>query len=310
MSKISGDRAVAVSSLVSMGDVAFSFIVAALTGSSVMFAQGLQGAADSITTIFLFIGLRRSKKKATKDYPFGYGRELFFWVLIASVFAFLFSGGLATYRAVQQILDASSIDSVQIALLALTFGFFTNGFSFLTSFRRLKQQAEGESYIAYLRYSSLVETKMTLLVDFLGTLSAFFGLISLGLFVITSNPVFDGLGALIIGVLTGLGALIVIFDLRDLIVGRSPQPQTLKAIYKSAKSVEGVIDVLDMRAIAIGSGKVLAILEVHFKDGYSTDEIEKVTDNIKEAVLKEVDQVSQVQVEAETPDEELKAKKR
>ena len=310
MSEISGDRAVIVSSLVSVGDVAFSFIVAAITGSSVMLAQGLQGMADSITTIFLFIGLRRSRRKADEDYPLGYGRELFFWVLIASVFAFLFSGGLASYRAVQQIIDGSVIDSVYIALGALAFGFMTNGYSFLTSFRRLAQQAGDQSYIEYLRYSSLVETKMTLLVDFLGTLSALFGLIALGMFVITDNPLFDGVGALLIGILTAAGAMIVIIDLRDLIVGRRPNPRVIKDICDTALTVRGVQEVLDIRAISVGSGEVLAILEVHFKDGHSTDEIEQITDRVKAKVIDRVQQVTRVQVEAETPDEELRRRKK
>lgn len=303
---ISGQRAVLVSSLVSVSDVTFSFIVAAITGSSVMIAQGLQGLADLLTTFFLFIGVRRSKRKATKDYPFGYGRELFFWVLISSLFAFLFSGGLASYRAILQLLDGSEIESVVIALAALSFGFITNGYSFRTSFRRLKQNAGQQSYWQYLRYSSLVETKMTLLVDFLGTLSAFFGLIALGLFALTDNAIFDGVGALLIGILTATGALIVIFDLRDLIVGRSPSPVITKRIYEAALTVKGTQDVLDLRAIAVGSGRILVILEVHFNDGLSTDEIEKITDEIKERVMSNVESVSHVQVEAETPDHELK----
>lgn len=304
--KISGDRAVAISSLVSFGDVALSFAVAIITGSSVMLAQGLQGLADSLTTVFLFIGLRRSKRKANRDYPFGYGRELFFWVLIASVFAFLFSGGVASYRAIQQILSGSELDDIYLALLALSFGFTTNGYSFLTSWRRLKQNAGDRSYIQYLRYSSLVETKMTLLVDFLGTLSALFGLFALTLFVITDNAVFDGVGALVIGILTAMGALIVILDLRDLIIGRSPDPETVKKIYDATQTVKGVQSVLDLRAVSVGSGRVMAIIEVHFSDGRSTDEIEQITDEIKDRVLRNVEQVTRVQVEAETPDDELK----
>ena len=95
----------------------------------------------------------------------------------------------------------------------------------------------------------------------------------------------------------------VIIDLHDLIVGRSPHPQSIEAIRKATRRVSGVIDVLDLRATMVGSGKILVIIEVHFKDGLDTDEIEVITDKIKESVLRAEPQVTRVQVEAETPEE-------
>lgn len=299
---ISGYRAVVISSLVSVGDVLLSFIAAAITGSTVMLSQGLQGFADLTTTLFLLLGVKRSKRAATATHPFGFGRELFFWVLIASLFAFLFSGGVASFRAIQQIIDGSPIESVYVAFIVLFIGSITNGYSLATSYRRISQNAGGRSLFSYMRRSSLVETKMTLLVDFMGALSAVLGLIALSVYAITGNPVYDGIGALVIGLLTATGALFVIIDLHDLIVGRSPSTEVIENIRKAAQSVKGVNEVLDLRASSVGSGQVLALLEIHFADNKTTDEIEKITDEIKEKVLAKVPQVAQVQVEAETPD--------
>lgn len=300
--QISGFRTVVVSSLVSVGDVVLSLVVAVITGSSVMFAQALQGIADLITTSFLLLGVHKSRRVASASHPFGYGRELFFWVLISSLFAFLVSGGIASGRAIKELLDGNTIESVTIALLALGFGLATNGYSLSNSIRRLNQGKTGKSYWQYLIHSSLVETKMTLLVDLMGTLSAGLGLIALGLYQLTGNVFFDSFGALIIGLLTAAGALFVIIDLHDLIVGRSPHPQTIELIRRTALHVHGVVDVLDLRAMTIGSGRILVILEVHFADNLTTDEIEKITDSIKERVMSREPQVSRVQVEAETPD--------
>jgi len=300
--QISEFRAVATSSLVSISDVILSLVVAAVTGSSVMFAQGLQGLADLTTTSFLLLGVRRSKKAASPTHPFGYGRELFFWVLIASLFAFMVSGGMAILRALEQIYDGTEIVSVPIALITLAFGTITNGYSLSNSVRRLTHGIKGKTFWSYLRHSSLVETKMTLLVDLMGTLSALLGLVALTLYQVTGNTLYDGLGALIIGVLTATGALFVVVDLHDLIVGRSPHPDVIEGIRKTALKVAGVQDVLDLRAVSIGSGRILVILEIHFKDNLSTDEIEQITDNIKERVKKAEVQVTRVQVEAETPD--------
>ncbi len=298
---VSEFRTVVTSSLVSVVDITLSLGVAAITGSSVMFAQGLQGVADLTTTSFLLLGVQKSKRDASPTHPFGYGRELFFWVLIASLFAFVVSGGVASYNAIRSLVDGGEIISVHIAIGTLLFGSITNGYALSNSLRRLLTNKKSRGFWNYLRHSSLVETKMTLLVDFMGTLSAILGLIALLLYSLTGSTVFDSAGALLIGLLTAAGALFVVIDLHDLIVGRSPHPSVIENIRSTALSVDGVQDVLDLRAVSIGSGRILAILEIHFKDDLTTDDIERITDAIKAAVITAELQVTRVQVEAETP---------
>lgn len=295
-------RTVVTSSVVSLADITLSLIAAFITGSNVMVAQALQGTADLLTTLLLLLGVKRSKKKATKDHPFGFGRELFFWVLMSSLFAFLVSGGVASFRAINELIDGAELKDLHIAIGLLAFGFVTNAYSLSNSVRRLSAKDFGNSFWDVLLHSSLVETKMTLLVDLMGTLSAGLGVIALILAQITGNSAFDAIGALMIGLLTAAGALFVIIDLHSLIVGRSPNPVIIESIRKNALKNKNVLDVLDLRATSIGSDKYLVILEVHFKDDLSTDEIEEATDQVKSTVMKNVQQVQQIQVEAETPE--------
>ena len=84
-------------------------------------------------------------------------------------------------------------------------------------------------------------------------------------------------------------------------MGAAQVPQIIEEIRKSALKSKNVNDVLDLRATTIGSGRLLVILEIHFVDGLTTDDIEMTTDLIKEAVLSAVPEVDRVQVEAETP---------
>lgn len=300
-SQVTDMRTVTVSCLVSFFDVLINFIGAAITGSSIMVSQGFQGLADFVTTLFLLFGVRRSKRKATPRHPLGYGRELFFWVLISSLVAFLFSGGLALFFAIQQLIRGYNIDYEFVALVILLFGLITNGYALSNSLGRLSSTSKGRSLVAHLRYSSLVETKMTLLVDLVGTISATLGLVALGLYFITDNAVFDSIGAIFIGLLTMLGALFIIVDLYDLIIGRSPHPSTISGIQEVAESIAGVQQILDIRATTVGSNKLFIILKVHFEDDIDTDDIELITDKIQQTVSDNVSAMSEVVVEAETP---------
>ncbi len=305
MAKTISDTRVVVTSLcVSISDVVLNFVVAMVTGSTVLLSQSLQGLSDLITGGILLLGVRRSKRKADTKYQFGYGREIFFWVLMAGVLMFLGTGGLSLYFGYQQFISPGEINSIYLGLGMLTIGFCANFYSFYQSIRRLRQTNSRADWWWQLRHSSIVETKATLLIDFLGTAAAALGIIALVVFVFTGNARFDGLGSIAIGLLMMVAAVLLIRDVRDLIIGRSVDTQLAKKITDIAQSAPGIVSVLDLRSMYLGSGKLLVIIEVHVQDGFDTDRIEKIVDNVKHLVKRDIPDVHHIQVEIETPDNE------
>ena len=304
--KLSDRRVVATSLSVSTSDVILNLIVALITGSQTMLAQALQGTSDLVTASLLFVGVNRSQKKADSKHPLGYGREVFFWVLVAGMFMFVGTGLLSFYLGYQQIVDPSEVETVGLAFAMLTFGLVTNVYAFSRSFVRLQQAGRGKAaWKRQLLSSSLVETKATFTLDFLGSVSAFFGLIALGLFVLTGDARYDGFGGVLVGISMMVAAVAIISDVRSLIVGRTAPPATQKKIEEIVEKQKHVQDVLDLRTIFMGSTKMLILVEVHLDDGLDTDQIEKILDTIKAALQKEVPTAYHIQVEVETPDDEL-----
>ena len=302
---ISARRTVLVSTLVSVSDIVINVVAAVLTGSVVLLAQALQGFADLTSTLMLLIGVQRAGRKPDVKHPMGFGRELFFWVLLSSLFTFVVTASISLYQGARRVLEPTSIDNTQLAFLILGVGLLSNGFSFSLGLMRMKSRAGKGGLLNMLLNSSLVETKMSMLVDLMGTLSASLGLLAIGLFTLTDDSRFDGLGAVAIGTLTAIGALFVINDLRSLIVGRSPSQYTVQRIRRAALRVKDVNEILELHAMLVGSGEVFVIIEVHFADDLTTDQIEKRADQIKASIQKDVSSVIRVQVEPETPDDEL-----
>jgi cation diffusion facilitator family transporter len=297
------DQATITSILVSVGDIVLNTAAAILTGSTVLLAQALQGFADTVTASLLLVGVRRSRQKPDASHPFGYGRELFFWVLIASIMTLTFSGGFALSQGFEKIINPQAIEYQWVALSVLLIGTVTNGYSFTQNFRRVSAGiGSWGNRINRIIHSSLVESKSAMLIDLTGFLSGLFGSVAILLYITTSSGLFDGFGAVVIGLLTVTGALLLIIDLRDLIIGRSPRPEIVEKIKGAAESIDEVVQVLDLRATTITSGKFFVIIEAHFADELSTDQIEAATDTIKATVQKLVPQVQHIQVEAETPD--------
>ena len=305
MSKqISDLRVVATSALVSVSDVVLNIVIAIVTGSTVMLSQALQGVSDLVTGAILFFGVKRSRRSADVNFQFGYGREVFFWVLVAGIVMFVGTGGISLYLGYKQFVNPSQLENIWAALIMLVVGFSTNFYAFRLSFKRLKQRSGRRGIIKHLVNSSIVETKATFIIDFLGTIAAMFGFVALMLFVVTGNAQFDGLGSVVIGLSMMIGAILLMRDVRDLIVGKAVDDETSREIMKAATSVDGVNSVLDLRTMYLGSERLLVILEVHVEDNRDTDEIEKITDEIKQIVSSLVPIVEHIQVEIETPDDE------
>jgi divalent metal cation (Fe/Co/Zn/Cd) transporter len=66
-----------------------------LGGSSVMWAEAGHSVSDTFNQAFLYTSLRRSGKEPTRQHPFGYGAERFFWALIAAVGIFVAGAGFS-----------------------------------------------------------------------------------------------------------------------------------------------------------------------------------------------------------------------
>lgn len=302
--QISDVRVVATSLTVSVSDVLLNLLVATFTGSTVMLSQALQGLSDLVTGGILYLGVKRSKREADLRYQFGYGREIFFWVLIAGMFMFIGTGAFSFYLGYQQFTNPHAIEYAGVAFATLIWGFITNLYAFSLSIRRMHRSDIARGWWHQLLRSSIVETKATLLIDFLGTVAAFLGFAALLTYVFTGNVQFDGIGSMVIGFSMMLVSVLLIRDVRDLIVGRAIDPEVSERIIGATQTVQGILAVLDLRTMYLGSAKMLVIIEVHVQDGLDTDKIEAVVDKVKTVVQQNVPQVHHIQVEVETPDDE------
>lgn len=266
-----------------------------------MLAEALQGGADLLTSALLLVGLRRSGKRANRQYRFGHGRELFFWVLMAGVAMFMLTATLSFLFGLQRLLDPEPVENIWLAYTALVLGLATNGYALSLSLRRLRGHHTGARPWQSFRHSSLIETKATLILDTLGSVSAATGLIALGLYQITGNSAFDGLGSMAIGVATAVLAVVLISSVKDLLVGRSATSDIEDRIRQAAEAVPEVQKVLDLRTMYLGSERLLVNIEVHMQGGLETHEIEQIIDEIKRKVKRKAPIVSHIQVELETP---------
>jgi cation diffusion facilitator family transporter len=299
---ISSERVVLTSFVVDLSDIVISLIVALISGSVVMLSQALQGVSDLIAAGFLVLGVKRSKKSADKKHPLGYGREIYFWTFLSALVTFSITAAASFYLGLIRFLNPEPIERLELTFIALTIAIVTNGYSMSLGLRRLLGKHSLSKLKEVVTNSVMIETKKAFVLDLMGTVASILGLTALILYKTTGNLRFDGLGAMIIGVVMGFLALFIIKGAKDLLVGQSASSEVENEIIKTTESFPHVIKVLDLKTLHLGSDKLLVNLEVHLEDRLTTDEIESLIDKIEAKIRQTVPSAISIQIELETPD--------
>jgi len=68
------------------------FIVFIPSGSVAIFAESLHSLSDTVNQLLLIYGVKSSKRKDIFLFPFGRGKEQYFWSLIVTFLFIVFSG--------------------------------------------------------------------------------------------------------------------------------------------------------------------------------------------------------------------------
>lgn len=293
-------RVVVVSFLVDFSDVVLSLFVAVLSGSVIMLTQFLEGLADLISSGALLVGLVRSERVEDRDHPFGYGKEIYFWTLISALIMFGITATLSVYFGWERFLHPREIVDLWLVFAVLLLGLFTNLYSLSLSWRRLSKNRSLVHIIQIFYKSSLIETKTTFILDFMGTYASLFGIIALVIYWTTGDYRFDGLGAMVIGVILAFFAYLLIMNIRDLMIGKSAPVEVEQKIKEAALGFSEVEEVMAIKTLYVGSEKLLVNLDVHMKSSLTAKDVEKLVEKIKARMKEVLPVVKYLQVELET----------
>lgn len=294
-------RALVTSFVVDAVDIATNLAVAVITGSAVMLAEALQGLADLSAVGLLLIGHRRAGKTATKAHPFGFGKEAYFWTLLAGIIILIFTATMSFYSGLQSFLQPEPVGFVGLAYAILIFAMVTNGYAFSVSARRLLEGRRLRMLPQAFTHTAHIAPRTTMVLDTLGFLAAFFGFVALLIYGLTGDGRFDGIGAMVIGVLLAAASIVLLLNVKAFITGKRASPETEELIKQVALSHPGVTSVLDLRTMMLGSENLLVNIELHFQDDLVTDDIEKAIDAVKRKIGKAIPGRTYIQIEPETP---------
>ena len=299
--KISARRVVAVSFLVDLLDVVTNLVAAWLTGSAVVFAEMAQGLADSIGSLLLVVGERRSRRPRDREHPLGHGREAFFWGLLSALSMLVIGAGLSAWRGWLQWVSPQPLERPWIAVAVLALAVVTNGYAVGLSVRKLR--GERGSLRAAFEVAARPLVKNALLRDAVGTISCLIGLAAVLLSLRPGWLAIDGLGALGVAVLFAACSLLLIRQARDLITGRSLPAEDLERIRAAVHRIPEVRMLHEVAATYAGPREVWVELDLDLVDQLDTPGVEGVFDAIEASVRRTLPETESVRIDLNPFDE-------
>lgn len=271
--------------LLANGTIALSKgLVAFLTGSASMLAEAIHSTADCGNQALVMLGEKQASRGRSEYHSFGQGKANFFWSFVVAVVLFLLGGLFSLYEGFHRIQDPKPIEN-PLLILAIIFLSITLEASALRV--ALKESNSRLKDI----FSTIKESSSShILVVLIEDTGALLGLMILTLGLALSyfiNPIFDGIAALMIGLLLITLSSLLFVELKKLLIGESLDRQTTKQIKELIKEESNVlVHINAVRSMFIGSNEVLLIISMNVQDDATGHAIEQDIKELKYKIQK------------------------
>jgi cation diffusion facilitator family transporter len=276
------------------------FAASAHTGSSAMLSEAVHSLVDTGNQFLLLYGLKRSKRPADRQHPFGYGMEEYFWAFIVAILIFGLGAGISFYEGLKRVMEPHEIGSAYVNYIVLGLAILFEGGSWFVAFREFRKGKGKRGWMAEIRHSK-DPTKFTVLFeDSAAMLGLVVAMIGIALSQYLHMPVLDGAASIVIGVILAVTAALLAYECKGLLIGEAASPAVIMSVHKTAAAQEGVDSVNEVLTMHLGPEDILANLSLDFADGLSAAQVEAATTRLEQAIKAEHPQIKRIFIEAQS----------
>jgi len=267
-----------------------------ISGSTAMLAEAAHSMADTLNQVFLMAALKRSKKPADIQHPFGYGMERYFWSLLAAVGIFVLGAGYSIYEGIKAILHPEELTSLVVAYVVLGISFVFEGVSWLKAVRQVRGEAkeQGRDTLEHLRTTPDPTAKTVAFEDTAALIGIALAALGVTLHAVTGQGFWDGaasvaIGLLLIGVAYALGS-----QNKDFLIGQSVSEDLRTGIRQEIEDAPGVDEVVEVLTMRLAPDEVLVAARVDLDDDASGGDLEMHADEVDRRVRERYPEVKHI----------------
>lgn len=269
------------------------FAVFSISGSAAMLAEGIHSMVDSLNGVLLYVGIKKSKIKPSKQYPFGKGKEVYFWSFIVSMLVFLFGGVIAIYEGIHHVIEpVHHKGSFMWNYIVLIIAFIVEGASLLYGIKSFKKERKGKSFIKALRESKDASTIAVILEESAALMGIVIAIVGTFITQLTNNSLVDGITSITIGALLFAVAFFLAKETKGLLIGEGVNQDVEDNIKTIIMESNSVISILDFRTMYLSNTDLLIATHVDLKNNISSGSWEILSKEIEEKIRTKYPEVS------------------
>ncbi|WP_408648953.1 cation diffusion facilitator family transporter [Streptomyces poriticola] len=262
-----------------------------LAASPALLSEAAHSVADSMNEIFLLAALRRSRRPADRRHPFGYGKERFFWSLLAAVGIFVMGGCFSFFQGVNALRGGAREDlgGYVAGLIVLGVALLAEGLSLLRALHQGRRQGGRDG--GGLRDPALRTVVAEDGTAVLGVLLAMAGML---LHMLTGRVAYEAAASLAIGALLVYVAYRLGREARDQLIGEAADPEAdarIRALLRAQPEIDSVEALFTMKT---GLDSVLVAARVDLMPGLDSERVEEAAVRIKRSLARAVPEARQI----------------
>jgi len=279
-----GTKAIVAALAANLTIAVLKFIAFFLTASSSMLAEAIHSVADSGNQILLLVGGKRSKRAASPEHPFGYGRERYIYAFIVSIVLFSVGGLFALYEAWEKFQHPHGIEGGfwWVPLAVLVGAIIAESFSFRTAIIESNHIRGKQSWVKFVRNAKQPELPVILLEDFGALLGLVFALFGVSMTLVTGNGVWDALGTAMIGLLLVAIAVVLAMETKSLLLGESATKEDVQRI-ADALQADGT-RIIHLKTMHLGPEELLVAAKISMGASETGEQIAQGIDDAEQRI--------------------------
>jgi cation diffusion facilitator family transporter len=275
------------------------FVAAGFTGSSAMWSEGIHSLVDSGNQGLLLYGMKRAARPADARFPFGYGKEVYFWSFVVALLVFATGAGLSLYEGIRHLRQPAEIENPFINYIVLAVALLLEGAPWLAAYRQFSRMRGDRGVVEGVKRGKDPAVLAVLFEDsaaIAGLVVAFAGI---ALYQITGNPLFDAAASVVIGLILAATAMWLAFETKGMLIGESANREVVSEIRRLADRYPEVERVNEVLTMHMGPEYILANISVNIACDVPRTRAHEIMDELDSRIKKSDPRVKRVFIESQ-----------
>ena len=271
-------------------------VIAVITSSSAMFSEAVHSYVDSGNQFILWFGIKQSKKPNKLIYPLGRGKEEYFWTLVVAVLIFTIGGLVSLEHGIEALSHPKELKNLFISIVVLSMSIVLELYVLYKAVKELRSKSKTDTTSVFKLLKESTDGPLIAIVveDFAATLGLGIALVGSILANVTSNPVYDAVSSILIGILLMVSGLFLGYEMKHLITGETVNTKTKDKIYNTIEQNDMIKNIESLKIISIGANKYLVLCTLDYLDTAQDSDVVNVNSELKNKIFGDFEEITEI----------------